>query len=69
MSDNSENDAPEGGARITDLPASDSEMSMRTPNDDARRSAPPPEDPEDPEDARRSAPPNTDPQDPEDPDE
>jgi hypothetical protein len=68
MSENSENYAPEGGARITELPASDSEVEgsgearyHAAPGDpdDARRQSPGP----DPDDARRGSPSPGDPDD------
>jgi len=66
MSEQSENYAPEGGARITDLPASDSELESSgearyyaAPGDpDDARAAPP----GDPDDARRGSPPPGDPE-------
>jgi hypothetical protein len=51
MSENREDDAQEGGARIEDLPASDSELAGEKP--ESRRGAPPNGDP----DARSSPPP------------
>jgi hypothetical protein len=55
MSENREDDAQEGGARIEDLPASDSELAGE--ESESRRGVPP----VDPDDARRSSPPPTDP--------
>jgi hypothetical protein len=51
MSENREDDAKEGGARIEDLPASDSELAGEKP--ESRRGVPP----VDPDDARSSPPP------------
>lgn len=64
MSENREDEAPEGGARIEDLPASDSELAGEeggqagayTPPIPLRAPQAPP-DPEDPEEARSSSPP------------
>jgi hypothetical protein len=52
MSENREDDAQEGGARIEDLPASDSELAGE--ESESRGAVPP----VDPDDARSSPPPN-----------
>ena len=55
--ENQEYEAREGGARIEDLPASDSQVLAR---EDRERPSPrraPPGEPEEPEDAERSSPP------------
>ncbi|HEU4768516.1 MAG TPA: hypothetical protein VFS77_14135 [Pyrinomonadaceae bacterium] len=72
--ENTDYEAPGGGARIEELPASD--MQMRSEDRDSSRRVPPPEgpediaspapdpgDPEDPADFQREAPPPRDPDD------
>lgn len=65
MSENREDDAQKGGARIEDLPASDSELageereessSLRSPGDDE------PFEPDEPDEGLRGSPPPIDPQ-------
>jgi hypothetical protein len=74
--ENTDYEAPESGARIEELPASDMQMRgedrerpspLRAPpggeSEDPEDVAAPPEDPEDPEDFQRQAPPPRDPDD------